>query len=172
MEKWFNVGKIVNTHGLQGEIRVISITDFAEKRYKVGNSIYLFMENEKTPKKLKITTHRLHKNFNLLTFEGYYNVNLAESLRGGILKVPAEALGKLEENEFYFHEIIGCTVYTDEGEEIGTISEVLTPGANDVWVIKRKAGKDLLIPYIEQIVKSVDVTSKKVTITPMEGLID
>lgn len=171
MEKWFNVGKIVNTHGIKGEVRVISRTDFAEDRYKVGNTLYLFREN-KEPLELKITSHRTHKNFNLLTFEGYPNVNDVEPLRDGILKINESQLTDLDEGEFYFHEIIGCTVFTDEGEEVGIIREVLTPGANDVWVVKRSSGKDALIPYIEQIVKEVDIKSQKVIITPMEGLLD
>jgi 16S rRNA processing protein RimM len=172
MEKWFNVGKIVNTHGIRGEVRVISKTDFPEERYKKGNTLYLFKENEIEPIPLKIESHRTHKNFDLLTFENYTNVNMAESLKGGILKVPESQLGELEEGEYYFHEIIGCTVYTDEGEEIGKIREILTPGANDVWVVKRNGGKEVLIPYIDEIVSKIDVEAKKITITPMEGLLD
>lgn len=171
MEKWFNVGKIVNTHGIKGEVRVISRTDFAEDRYKVGNTLYLFRDN-KEPLELKIASHRTHKNFNLLTFEGYPNVNDVEPLRDGILKINESQLTDLDEGEFYFHEIIGCTVFTDEGEEVGIIREILTPGANDVWVVKRSSGKDVLIPYIEQIVKEVDIEAQKVIITPMEGLLD
>lgn len=172
MEKWFNVGKIVNTHGIMGEVRVISRTDFQEERYKPGNMLYLFKENENEPIVLTIKSHRTHKNFDLLTFEDYTNVNLSEPLKGGILKVPESQLGELDEGEYYFHEIIGCTVYTDEGVEIGTIREILTPGANDVWVIKGKDGKDILIPYIDDIVSKIDTGSKKITIVPMEGLLD
>ncbi|MDQ0217102.1 ribosome maturation factor RimM [Peribacillus cavernae] len=172
MEKWFNVGKIVNTHGIMGEVRVISRTDFQEERYKEGNTLFLFIENENEPIELKITSHRTHKNFDLLTFENYTNVNMSESLKGGLLKVPESQLGKLDEGEYYFHEIIGCTVYTDEGGEIGKVREVLTPGANDVWVIKGMGGKDILIPYIDGIVSEVDIESKKIIITPMEGLLD
>lgn len=171
MEKWFNVGKIVNTHGIRGEVRVISRTDFAEDRYQVGNTLHLFREN-KEPIELKIASHRIHKNFNLLTFEGYHNVNDVEPFRDGILKITESQLTDLDEGEFYFHEIIGCTVYTDQGEEVGTIHEILTPGANDVWVVKDSRGKDVLIPYIEQIVKEVDIEAQKVIITPMEGLLD
>ncbi|MFJ5622138.1 ribosome maturation factor RimM [Peribacillus loiseleuriae] len=171
MENWFNVGKIVNTHGIKGEVRVISKTDFGEERYKPKNVLHLFKGNDK-PMALTIESHRKHKNFDLLTFEGYYNVNMAESLRDGILKVPETQLGQLDENEFYFHEIIGCMIFTDAGEEIGQIHEILTPGANDVWVVKGKKGKDVLIPYIKQIVKEVDVANKKIIITPMEGLLD
>lgn len=172
MENWFNVGKIVNTHGLLGEVRVISSTDFPEKRFKVGNTLYLFRETEKKPLPLIIRSHRNHKNFNLLTFENYYNVGQVEAFRNGVLKIKEAQLGKLDEGEFYFHEIIGCSVFTDEGVEIGEIIEVLTPGANDVWVIKKAGSKDILIPYIDQIVKEVDISAKKVIITPMEGLLD
>lgn len=171
MEQWFNVGKIVNTHGIQGEIRVISSTDFVEERYKVGNSLFLFMDEKKAPIELKVASHRSHKNFDLLTFEGYQNINLVEKFKGGILKVPESQLNPLEENEFYFHEIIGCEVFTLEGEQIGKIREILTPGANDVWVIKGKGGKEILIPYIEQVVKNIDVKNKKILIDPLEGLL-
>ncbi|MFE8699052.1 ribosome maturation factor RimM [Cytobacillus sp. FJAT-54145] len=171
MEKWFNVGKIVNTHGIKGEVRVVSKTDFADERYTPGNVLYLFMPDKDEPIELTVETHRTHKSFNLLTFKGYGNVNDVEKMKGGILKVPESQLGELEENEFYFHEIIGCLVCTTKGEEIGKIREILTPGANDVWVVKGKGGKDILIPYIEQIVKKVDVKEKIILIEPMEGLL-
>lgn len=171
MEKWFNVGKIVNTHGIKGEVRVVSKTDFADERYKPGNHLYLFMPDAQEPIQLTVESHRKHKNFDLLTFKGYPNVNDVEPMKGGVLKITEEQQGELEENEFYFHEIIGCLVFTTHGEEIGKIREILTPGANDVWVVKGKGGKDILIPYIEQIVKKVDVKEKIVLIEPMEGLL-
>lgn len=172
MEKWFNVGKIVNTHGIKGEVRIISKTDFADKRYKPGNTLFLFLDGSKAPIELQVKTHRTHKNFDLLTFEGYENVNEVEKFKNGVLKVPESQLGALDEGEFYFHEIVGCNVFTVDGEEIGKITEILTPGANDVWVIKPKNGtRDILIPYIEQIVKKVDVKEQIILIQPMEGLL-
>jgi 16S rRNA processing protein RimM len=171
MIKYLNVGKIVNTHGIRGEIRVISRTDFPELRYKKGNSLYLFKQNETNPIEVKIESHRTHKNFDLLTLEGYNSLNDVEPLKNGILKIKEEQKHSLEKNEFYYHEIIGCVVKTTEGEEIGKIKEILSPGANDVWVIQRKGQKDALIPYIEQIVKEVDVENKMVTIEVMEGLL-
>ncbi|MDQ0155992.1 ribosome maturation factor RimM [Robertmurraya andreesenii] len=171
MHKWFNVGKIVNTHGIKGEVRVISKTDFPEERYAPGNEIYLFMPGETEPTPLTIETHRVHKNFDLLTFKGYENMNEVEKMKGGILKIHEGQLTELEDDEFYFHEIIGCLVFTTKGEEVGKVSEILTPGANDVWVIKGKGGKEILIPYIEQVVKKVDVKEKVILIEPMEGLL-
>ncbi|ASA96226.1 16S rRNA processing protein RimM [Anoxybacillus flavithermus TNO-09.006] len=169
--KWFHVGKIVNTHGIRGEVRVISRTDFAEERYKIGNVLYIFMEN-KPPVEVKVASHRVHKSFDLLTFEGYDNINLVEPFKGAMIKIPETQLQPLNEGEYYFHEIIGCTVVTEDGEPIGEIKEILTPGANDVWVVKRKKGGDVLIPYIDDVVKQVDVENKTITIHVMEGLLD
>ena len=171
MENWFNVGKIVNTQGIKGEVRVVSKTDFGDLRYKVGNKLYLFMPNSTERFEVTVTSHRVHKSFDILTFEGYNGINEVEKLRDAIIKVPEEQLGELEENEYYFHEIIGCTVLTEDGEELGKISEVLTPGANDVWVVKRKGGKEVLIPYINDVVKEVNVADKIVKIHLMEGLL-
>lgn len=70
MEKWFNVGKIVNTHGIRGEVRVISRTDFPEERYKKGNTLYIFMEKSEEPIEIIVKSHRVHKSFDLLSFEG------------------------------------------------------------------------------------------------------
>nr|WP_263328010.1 ribosome maturation factor RimM [Neobacillus sp. Marseille-Q6967] len=171
MEKWFNVGKIVNTHGIRGEVRVISRTDFPEERYKAGKRLYLFMPKSNTPIELTVKSHRTHKNFDLLTFEGFENINEVEKFREGILKISEDQLGDLNEGEYYYHEIIGCLVATVNGEELGKVTEILSPGANDVWVVKGKGGKELLIPYIEDVVKKVDVKEKVILIEPMEGLL-
>ena len=172
MEKWFNVGKIVNTHGIRGEVRVISRTDFAEERYKIGNCLYIFVNEEAEPIPVTVKSHRVHKSFDLLTFEGYENINLVEKFKGALIKIPENQLGELEEGEYYFHQIIGCNVITNEGETIGVVKEILTPGANHVWVVKGKNGKEILIPYIEDVVKNVNIEEKLITIQPMEGLLD
>jgi len=171
MEKWFNVGKIVNTHGIKGEVRIISRTDFPQERYKVGNKLYLFQPEESSPVEVVVKSHRQHKQFDLVEFEGYDNVNLVEKFKNSIVKVPESQLTELNEDEYYFHQIIGCKVFSEEGEELGEIKEILTPGANDVWVVKGKTGKELLIPYIKDIVKEINVNEKKVKIHVMEGLL-
>ena len=78
MEKWFNVGKIVNTHGIKGEVKVLSMTDFAEERYQKG-ILHLFMDGDGI-KPLTVSGHRVHKNFDLLTFEGFHSINDVERL--------------------------------------------------------------------------------------------
>lgn len=171
MTEYLNVGKIVNTHGIRGEVRVISLTDFPEERYRSGAKLTLFKEG-KAPLELTVKSHRKHKNFDLLTFEGYPNINDVEPFRDGILKVDKEDLVDLAENEFYYHEIIGLTVKEADGTEIGKIKEILSPGANDVWVVQRKGKKDALIPYIASVVQKVDVPAGIVTVEIPEGLLD
>jgi 16S rRNA processing protein RimM len=170
MDKWLNVGKIVNTHGIRGEVRVISRTDFPDERYKIGNTLYVEKSaNDLIP--VKIETHRKHKQFDLLTFEKYQNINDVEPFKGLLLKVPKDQAVSLDEGEFFYHDIIGCSVFTVEGEELGKVKEILSPGANDVWVVKRKGfGADILIPYIPSVVKTVDIENKKINIEPLEGL--
>ncbi|MEE6131289.1 MULTISPECIES: ribosome maturation factor RimM [Priestia] len=172
MNNWFKVGKIVNTHGIKGEVRIISTTDFAEERYEVGNKLYLFQEKQVEPVEVVVATHRKHKNFDLVSFEGYPNVNDVEKFKNSMIKVSEDQLSELEDGEFYFHEIIGCIVKTDEGQELGKIKEILTPGANDVWVIKGKGGKEILIPYIDEVVQEINIEKKEIMITVMEGLLD
>jgi len=86
--------------------------------------------------------------------------------------VSEEHLIDLDEDEYYYHEIIGCRVITDEGKELGTITEILTPGANDVWVVKRPGGKQALLPVIDEVILKVDVPEKTVHVHIMEGLLD
>ncbi|UOQ47899.1 ribosome maturation factor RimM [Gracilibacillus caseinilyticus] len=164
------VGKIVNTHGIKGEVRVIRITDF-ENRFETGTTLYVKTKTTDTLTPVTIDGHRVHKNFDLLHFQGYENINDVEQFKDTILLIRADQLTELEENEYYYHEIIGCEVQTSSGNILGKVSEILSPGANDVWVVKQK-GKEYLIPYIEDIVKEVDIDTQRIIIEPMEGLLD
>ena len=165
------VGKIVNTHSLKGEIKVISSTDFEEERFKKGSKLLITRGNQLI-REAVVQSYRNHKNFLLVKFEGIDSVEEAEKLKNLQIKIDSDEVGELEENEFYFHQIIGCEVFDENDKNLGEIIDILTPGANDVWVIKGENGKEILIPYIEDVVKKIDITSKKVNIEVMEGLID
>ncbi|WP_394217218.1 ribosome maturation factor RimM [Halobacillus trueperi] len=171
MEKQlFNVGKIINTHGIKGEVKVHRVTDFDE-RFEPGQLLYWVNDNNE-PKPLVIRTHRSHKGFDLVSFEDHPTINDVEGYKNGKLMVSEDDQEELDDHEFYFYEIIGCTVFLESGEELGEIKEILTPGANDVWVVKRKNQPDVLIPYIEPVVKEVDTERKTIIIDPIEGLLD
>ncbi|MBL1225152.1 ribosome maturation factor RimM [Enterococcus sp. BWR-S5] len=171
MVEYLNVGKIVNTQGIKGEVRIISQTDFPELRYKKGSVLTLFQDGKK-PVQLVIKSHRKHKNFDIVSFEEHLSINDVEKYRDGILKIEKDQVGELEDNEFYYHEIIGLKVFDEAGTELGKIKEILSPGANDVWVVQRVKKKDLLLPYIESVVKKVDVANGQVVVEIPEGLID
>ncbi|MCZ2258810.1 ribosome maturation factor RimM [Sporosarcina sp. G11-34] len=169
--QWFNVGKIVNTHGIRGEVRVNSYTDFPEERFAVGNKLALFMPDSTKPITLIIASQRPHKNFKLLTFENHPNLNDVEKYRDGMLKISENDLGDLDEGEFYYHEILGCAVVTTEGVNLGKVTDILETGANDVWTVTPEKGKPQYIPYIDDVVKEIDIENKKITIETMEGLL-
>src|SRR5699024_3159331 len=125
---------------------------------------------EYTP--LTISASRRHKGLLLVRFEEYKTLNEVELFKAVSLDIKEEQQTELAAHEYYYHEIIGCEVISTEDEEIGTIDYTLAPGANDVWVVKNDAGKELLIPYIPDVVKDVDVEKKRVIIEVMEGLFD
>ncbi|MCQ6557943.1 ribosome maturation factor RimM [Paenibacillus mendelii] len=169
--EWLKVGKVVNTHGIRGELKVVSQTDFPEERFVAGNT--LLMENEELKQQLEVEVQsaREHKNMYILKLKGFDNINDVEKYKGWMLKVSKDNRVELDEGEYYYFEIIGCRVVTDEGAELGTITEILSPGANDVWVVEAKKGKQVLIPVIDEVVLHVDVEEKMVTVRLMEGLI-
>ena len=168
---YFNVGKIVNTQGLQGEMRVLSVTDFAEERFKKGNRLALFDKKDQFVMDVEIASHRKFKNFYIIKFKGMYHINDIEKFRDFSLKVAEEDLSDLEDGEFYYHEIIGLEVYEND-VLLGTIKEILQPGANDVWVVKRKGKRDLLLPYIPPVVLGIDIEQGRVDVEIPEGLDD
>ncbi len=172
-EKWFTVGKVVNTHGLRGELKILSQTDFADVRFAAGSKLLMQNEENGATLEVKVISSRPNKNVYILKLEGFNDINQVEKYKGWVLKVSEANLVDLDEGEYYYHEIIGCRVVTEEGEELGTISEILSPGANDVWVVDRPkgSGKQLLLPVIDEVLISVNTKEKIVTVRLMEGLI-
>jgi len=168
---FLNVGKIINTHGIKGEVKVHRITDF-EERFEIGTTLWIKQTHANPLVKVVIDGHRIHKNFDLLHFENMDNINDVEQFKDCFLVIEKDNLIPLETNEYYYHEIIGCTVMTTDHSNVGDVTEILSPGANDVWVVKDNKNKEVLIPYIEQVVKEIRVEEKKIVIEPMEGLLD
>ncbi|WP_310550325.1 ribosome maturation factor RimM [Paenibacillus glufosinatiresistens] len=171
-EVLLTVGKMVNTHGIRGEIKVLSRTDFPEVRFAPGSKLLISPE---TGGRLEVTVEsaREHKGMYIVKLEGVTDINQIEKYKGSLVQVHGDNRVELPENEYYFDEIIGCTVVTDEVEnrELGVIREILTPGANDVWVVKPPKGPDILIPVIHDVVVDVDIASKRIKVHLMEGLL-
>ncbi|MCZ0717140.1 ribosome maturation factor RimM [Aerococcus kribbianus] len=174
VDQYFQVGKIVNTQALRGELRVLASTDFPEERFQVGSELAIFKDKELLAQ-VEVDGHRLHKNFHLLHFKGYDSINDVEIFKGTQLKVHAsQRQEELGENEFYYDEIVGLEVVTDQGQYLGKVREILALPANDVFAVQspEPGHKDILIPYIADVVQNIDLESGQITIQLMEGLID
>lgn len=166
---FYKVGTIVNTHGIRGEVRVIASTDFPEERFQKGNTVYI---DNKEHTELEIQTVREHKQFILLSFKDKQNINDIEKYKGMDIMVSEEELQDLDDGEYYYKDIIGSNVVTEDGQAVGQVSEIFETGANDVWVVKRAGKEDLLLPMIDDVILSVDVDAKQVVIDLLEGLDD
>lgn len=171
MTQLFRVGEIVNTQGIKGEVRVLTVTDFPEERFQPGSQLVVGQSAATAATPVTVESARPHKQFILLKFVGIDSINDAEPLKKQTLFVSDAEQGDLAEGEFYYRQIIGLTVLEEEtGEELGTVREILSPGANDVWVVAKPGTPDLLIPYIPQVVHRVDLAAGKVYVELMEGM--
>ncbi|WP_189012843.1 ribosome maturation factor RimM [Paenibacillus marchantiophytorum] len=169
-EKLVTIGKVVNSHGIRGELKIVPETDFPE-RFDKGNSLIIVdSQNKQTP--VTVLSSRLHKNVFIIQFAGFTDINEVEKFKGSLLKIESTQQQPLDEGEYYYSEIIGCNVITEDGQELGLVSEVLTPGANDVWVVALAKGKQLLLPVIDDVILDVDVANKIIRIHLMEGLLE
>jgi 16S rRNA processing protein RimM len=171
--KLLTVGKVANTHGIRGEVKLWPETDFPEQRFAVGNELLLVSpEDEGKTMAVTVMQARPQKTVYIVKFKEFYDINQVEPYKGWSVKVSSEKRAKLAAGEFYFHDILGSTVVTEEGETIGVVTDILRPGANDVWVVKRAKGNPAYIPYIADVVLAVDVDAKTITIRVMEGLLE
>lgn len=167
MVEYFEIGQITNTHGLKGEVKVRSFTE-SKKGFEKLSSILIDFKSEL--KKYDIEKVRYQNEIILLKLKGVDDIEEAEKLKGYYIKIPRNDAKKTEENEFFIADLIGCEVY--ENELIGVISDVFTAGASDVYVVKRKGKKDLLIPAIESVIKKIDVENKRIDVEIPGGLDD
>ncbi|MCM0598147.1 ribosome maturation factor RimM [Periweissella fabalis] len=167
--EYYKVGTMVNTHGIRGEVRVIAITDFPEERFQKGKQLFID-NNEKTP--VTIATVRNHKQFILVSFVDKQNINDIEKYKGMDLLVADADLDVLEDGEYYYKDIIGAKVITEDNVEVGKVKEIFETGANDVWVVTRLGKEDLLLPMIDDVIKNVDIENQLITIDLLEGLDD
>jgi 16S rRNA processing protein rimM len=166
-ENYFVIGDLVNTQGIKGEMRVVPCVD-DPTRFELLDKVYIDKKGVIT--EYEVENIRYHKQFVLVKLKGINDMTAAEKLKGSLVKITEDMALPCEENEYYVRDLYDMTVVTDEGENLGIITDILFTGANDVYVITPEKGKDILIPAIEQVVLNVDVENKKMTIHLLEGL--
>ena len=167
MTELYQVGAITQTHGIRGEVKVFPMTDDVS-RFK--NMKELILDTGKEQIVLEVTSARPQKNLVILKFKGIDNINDVEKYKGCGLFVTKENRVKCKKDEYFIADLIGIQVVSDEGEELGTISDVLQTGANDVYVVSKDGAKDLLIPAIHACIQNVDVAAGQMEVHLLPGL--
>ena len=169
MDNYLRVGVISSTHGIGGEVKVFPTTD-DNKRFKKLKQV--FLDTGKEYLELEVERVRFFKQMVIVKFKGINNINDIEKYKGKDLLVTRENAVPLEENEYFIYDIMDASVVDEEGKEIGILKEVLTTGANDVYVVKTVEGKEVLLPVIDGCILDIDIENKVVTAHIMPGLLD
>lgn len=158
MKDILRVGKIVNTHGLKGEVKVIPLTD-DPKRYNELDFVLIDGVER------KIQGCKYQKDRVIVKIEGINTIEEAEKYKNKYMEIPREYAVPLEEDTYYIADIIGCTVFDTNGKELGEVYDVIQTKNNDVYWIRKP--KELLIPVLLEIVTDIDIENRKITIKPV-----
>ena len=164
------IGKIVNTFGIKGELKIRSYSDFDAQRYKKGSTVYVFKDGKYLP--FVTASYREHKGFALVAFKDHQDINLVEQYKECEVFVDRETRAKLKAGEYYRSEIEGLKAVDESGSPLGTVSAVEeTMGANNYLRIAKEDGSEALIPYVPAFVKEVRLEEGVIVIHVMEGLL-
>lgn len=163
------IAKVVNTHGIHGEVKAIPLSDFADRYASLEQ---VFVEGDSPYQVCTLKSVRWNKNYLLLKFEGIETADHAALLKNKYLSIDRTEVVPLPEDSFYLFEIIGLEVYHTNGGKIGTVKDVLQTSANDVYVIQGEEDSEILIPALKKVVKQVDLENRIMVVEPPPGLLD
>ena len=163
------VGRIAKPHGLRGNVFVHPETDFVEERFRIGATMWTRLDGRE--RALTIASARIQNGRPVIGFEGFDAIDDVELLGGAELRIPEDDLQPLEAGRYYEHQLVGCTVETTRGEEIGSVTKV-EGGAGGSRLVVAGARGEILIPFAVHICVAIDVAAKKIRIDPPEGLLD
>jgi len=168
-DEMFVVGRVIRPHGLRGEVVVAPETDFVEERFQAGAR--LFVSRSGSAGTLTVSESRVHAGRALVLFDGLSSIDDAETLRGCELRVPGAELHALPPGAFYHHDLVGCVMRTSAGEVVGDVIRVDDGGGPPIVVAKGERG-EVLVPFVEGILRSVDIAKREIVIAPPDGLLD
>lgn len=164
---YLRIGKIVNTQGIGGEVKVIPLTDDVER---FNDLKYVYLDDEKLIR-MDIQYVRFHKNLVLVKFKGIDSINEAEKYKNTYMLIDRENAVKLPEGSYFICDMIGVRVYSIDGSCLGKINDIMTTGSNDVYVVKGDDG-DILIPALKSVVREINIKEDRIVVELPEGLID
>jgi len=163
----FIIGKIINTHGVKGELKIAPETDDIERFNKLKKVQLL---HKGTVIEYKITSSRNMNKHVLLTLEGVDTLDKAEGLKGALLQILRADSVKLSKDTFFIGDLIGCEVFEMDGNRLGAIRDVIETGSNDVYDVVDEKGRSILIPALKSVVKEVDIENAKIKVELLAGL--
>lgn len=169
MEDTLRVGVITSTHGVRGEVKVFPTTDDAARFKKLKE---VLLDTGRELKTMEIAQVKFFKNMVILKFKGYDTIDDIEIYKGKDLLVTRDKAVKLGPDENFIVDLIGLSVETDQGEHLGTLTDVIQTGANDVYEVTMENGRKVLLPAIKQCILNVDLEKGKVLAHVLEGLLD
>lgn len=165
--EFIEIGKILNTFGIKGELKIASSSDFIEERYKKGSKVYIGEEH--LP--FTVKSMRVHKGFLLVLFEGNEDINLVERYKNMFVYKAKEDIKPLPEGEYYFSDLRDLDVYV-ENEKVGKVLRVEEGiSSNNLRILKDSDKKEYLVPFLKVFIKNVDLVNKRIDIVKMEGLL-
>lgn len=159
------IGKVVAPHGIRGEVKVIVLTDFPD-RFDVGSELRLVPENGES-RKLVVEANRQYKGGLVLKLRGVETRDDSEAMHGAEFVIDESDLAQLPTGGFYVFDILGLKVVTDDGRELGEVTEVLQSGANDVYV----TSTGLCIPALKDVIAKIDIDGGVIVVHPVPGLL-
>ncbi len=169
MEKYLEIGQIVNTFGIKGQVKIVPFTDDIT-RYDELKEIYVEKKNEL--KLFQIEQVNYKKNMVILKLKGIETVEEAEKLRNCYLKIDREDAKELPKDTYFIVDLLGLDVYTDEGKLLGKVDDIYNAGSSDIYVVKDELGKQILLPAIKDVLKEVDLENQKIIVHLIKGLVD
>lgn len=168
MDKMLQVGVISSTHGIRGEVKVFPTTDDVN-RFKKLKEVHL--DTGKEMILLHPESVKFFKQFVILKFKEFNSINDVEAYKGKSLLVDRENAVRLRKGEFFIADLIGLKVVTEDGNSFGVMTDVMQTGANDVYVVKRDTGEEVLLPAIKECIKEIDIENGQITVHIMDGLL-
>lgn len=167
-QEYFELGQIVNHFGIKGMLKVNPFTDDISKFERLGS---ILIEKKGKLIKMQIEEVKYSKNQVLLKLKGVDTIEQAETYRGSYLKIARSEIGELPKDTYFIADLIGLSVYTDEGILLGTVNDIYNSGANDIYVVKDEQGKQVLLPAIKEVIKQIDMEQEKIIVHIIKGLI-
>ncbi len=167
-QEYFEIGQIVNTFGIKGFVKVNPFTDDMQ-RFEELKSV-LVIKNKETIH-MQIEEVKYHKNQVLIKFKGIEDINMAEKYKGCYIRIKREDARKLPKDTYFIADLIGLTVYDDNGNLLGKVDDIYNNKSHDIYVVKNDLGKQILLPSTKEVIKQIDIDNDRIIVHLIEGLV-